>query len=156
MVRKGKGAGVSGGLSPWRRSGAAPRAPFRARFSARHTALPTCSSSPLPCFSSTISASSGLPLVSQGPRGLPYFRCSGRYGPSFKPRHFMRPETHHQFAIEELLNRHLASAQRVPPARLFDLQNPVIQCDGVVRIHRALLLNREHPVQILPPGADKR
>src|SRR5205085_9586872 len=65
----------------------------------------------------------------------------------------MRSKPDHNLAVEQLIDGHLAPAQRIAPARLFDLENPVIQRDGIVRIHGAFLLDRKHPVQILTPRA---
>src|ERR1700756_1843518 len=69
------------------------------------------------------------------------------------PRPLMRSKPDYHLAVEQLVDCHLAPAQRIAPARLFDLKNPVVQRDGVVRIHAAFVLDRKHPVHILTPRA---
>src|SRR5215831_3135559 len=97
-----------------------------------------------------------LPVVPQWLRRLPRLGLLLRQSFRFKPRHFVRSKPDHNLAIELFVYRHLATTQGVAPAGLFDLQNPVVQRDGVVRVYRALVLNRKHPVQILAAGPHKR
>src|SRR5205814_196442 len=73
-----------------------------------------------------------------------------------KASHGMRPVTNHHGTIQHFVNGHCATRQRIPPACLADLEHPIIQHYRVVLVHVALVLNREHPIQILAPGCDKR
>ena len=68
----------------------------------------------------------------------------------------MRPVTNHHGTIQHFVNGHCATRQRIPPACLADLEHPIIQHYRVVLVHVALVLNREHPIQILARGSDKR
>src|ERR1043166_8535044 len=101
------------------------------------------------------SLSGCLPTVSQWPRALAFLRLPrGQIGER-EARHLMRPKAHQEDAIQMLVDSHLAACQSVPPAGLVYLHDPVVQGDGVVLVHRALVLDREYPFQVFAARADE-
>src|SRR5579862_3965634 len=56
-------------------------------------------------------------------------------------------------AVQQLVDCHLAPAQRIAPACLFNLEDTIVQRYGVVWIHGAFVLDGKDPVQILTPRA---
>ena len=59
-------------------------------------------------------------------------------------------------SVQVLVHRDVTTGQRCPPLYPLDLQAQVLKTDGVVAVHSALVLQREHQVQILAPASHKR
>src|SRR5205085_388908 len=73
-----------------------------------------------------------------------------------KASHGMWPVTHYHGAVEHFMHRHRATGQGMAPACFPDLIHPMVEHYRVVLVHTALVLDREHPIQILAPGPHKR
>ena len=62
----------------------------------------------------------------------------------------MRPVANGSSPIEKFMDGHRTADQRGAPLGPFQLEHVMIENDRVVAVHRALMLNREDPLQIPP------
>ena len=67
----------------------------------------------------------------------------------------MRAEADGDGVIEVLVNDDTAAIHRAPPALFVDLQDQVVELDGVVAIDRPLGLDRENAIEIGVTARDK-
>ena len=72
-----------------------------------------------------------------------------------EPGHLMRPIANHDDAIQHFVDHDGAARQGIPPARLFNLKDPIVQYDRVVLVDAALMLDREDPRQVFAPRTHK-
>src|SRR5882762_2936598 len=69
--------------------------------------------------------------------------------------HDMRPVPNTPGFIQMFADRDRTSRQGSPPARRLDLEDFSSHHDRIIPVHHALLLHREHHVQILSPAGQK-
>ena len=74
------------------------------------------------------------------------------HGSVFSTAHYMRSVADRHGAIQVLVDGHGLTSQRMSPFALVDLPPPVGNLHCVVLGYDSLGLNREYPLQILPPA----
>src|SRR3989442_13713657 len=67
----------------------------------------------------------------------------------------MRPVGETQGSIQVLVDHHLATGQRRPPAYPLDLQAQILKAHRVVAVDAAFELQRENPFQVATPAGHK-